>query len=599
MGSRQTWFWSVLAFCLFCFIFFYQRHTRNRPSGPASLLPSLRLAAVTNIQIRPAGQLEIRAERTNGVWVLASPIIYPAQSVSIQSLLAVLQRVVPAAHISGSELKNRPNADEEYGFTNPQASIIVQQPKYRAHLLVGARTAPGDQVFVQLVGADGAYVVDADLLRHLPRSASDWRDTTLVNLKSLTFDRLTVTNSSRMFELRQDPTNHLWRMTWPIQARADPERLEESLQKLQNLRIQTFVSDDPAADLESFGLQPAELQLGFHQGTQQVAALFFGKGLTNDSRQVYARRLGQSAITTVDRDLLAVWRAPVNDFRDPNLVSISEPVTRIDCQGIDQFTLLQTNGAWKVLPSGYPADTNTIRFLLAGLDSMRIVQFFKDVVTEQDFTAYGLSAPSVRFKLLATPAATNGPALHPQVVLADVSFGTNQEDRVFVRRADESSVYTVKLDDLRKLPTASWHFRETRIFDFSVTNVLRATIRQGTKVRQLIRNGPHNWALAPGSQGMINDLAVEETVKGLARLASVEWIAKGSEYRDQFGFAKGHLVELELKNGEKAVVEFGDAPSNSFPLAGVTLDNQFWIFKFPLLLHRDIESYLSIPADVP
>ena len=63
--------------------------------------------------------------------------------------------------------------------------------------------------------------------------------------------------------------------------------------------------------------------------------------------------------------------------------------------------------------------------------------------------------------------------------------------------------------------------RERRIWNLSTNDVAGATIRQQGRVRQIIRNGPHDWSLAPGSQGIINVLAVEETVSGLCQLAAV------------------------------------------------------------------------------
>ena len=214
--------------------------------------------------------MNIRAERTNGVWQLTEPLVYPAQAVSIEKLLAELERLTPAPYITARELRDRPKADEEYGFAAPQATIIIEQPGYTARLLIGAKTAPGDQVFLQVVGVEGVYVVDADFLKYIPRTADDWRDTALLDLKGLAFDRLAVTNGAKVFELRRDATNKLWRMVYPLQARANNARTEESLQMLQSVRVRQFVADDPKADLEAFGLQPPELEVALGQGTNTV-----------------------------------------------------------------------------------------------------------------------------------------------------------------------------------------------------------------------------------------------------------------------------------------------------------------------------------------
>ena len=95
---------------------------------------------------------------------------------------------------------------------------------------------------------------------------------------------------------------------------------------------------------------------------------------------------------------------------------------------------------------------------------------------------------------------------------------------------------------------------------------------------------------------MINDLAVEETVKGLTRVTAVNWVAVGTNSLAKFGFTKnGHVIVFELKGGEKAAVEFGgEAPAN-MAYASVELDGQVWVFEFPWLLYRDVNAYLSVP----
>jgi hypothetical protein len=585
----------VAAAGLFAFIFFYQRQVRKPPFGPARILPDLKAAAVASVQVRPAAQRTIQVVRTNGGWQLTEPLVYPAQAVSVEDLLSALERLTPAAFITARELQARPAAEEEYGFATPQATVTVQQPGYHALLQIGARTAPGDQVFLQVVGA-GVYVVDADLLKYVPRTADDWRDTTLLDLKSLAFDRLAVTNGAKIFELRRDSTNHPWRMVYPLSARADNAKIENSLERLQGVRIQQFVSDGPKADLEPFGLQPADLEVAFAQGTNPVALLQFGKSLTNDTRLVYARRLGLNAVVAVANDLLAPWRDKVNDFRDPHLVTLTTPVAVIAVGGEDTFSVeRQTNDTWRVLPQGFPADGRLVKDLLFALNSLKVVQFI-DAVIDPDLPGYGLAPPARRYTLKS--AATNSPAGATNALITDLGFGTNQAGKVFTRRADESSVYALTTDDYQRLPWASWQLRDRRIWNISTNDLDRAIIRQQGKVRQIKRNGPHRWSLV--TQGIINDLAVEETVRGLCQLTAAFWVARGEQDRARYGFAEnGHQITLELKSGDKLTVEFGGQAPSGLPYAAVTLEGSSWVFEFPLALYQHVLGYLTIPADVP
>jgi hypothetical protein len=585
----------VVAAGLFAFIFFYQRQARKPALGPARVLPDLKAAAVTSVQVRPAEQRTIQAVRTNGGWQLTEPLVYPAQAVSIADLLSALERMTPAVSITPRELQARPGAEEEYGFATPQTTITIQQPGYHALLQIGARTAPGDQVFLQVIGT-GIYVVDAALLKYIPRTADDWRDTTLLDLKSLAFDRLAVTNGAKSFELRRDGPSQPWRMVHPLPARADNAKIEDALEKLQSARILQFVSDAPKADLESFGLQPAELEVAFAQGTNLVALLQFGKSPTNDARRVYARRLGLSAIVAVANDLLAPWRDKVNDFRDPHLVALTTPVASIAVRGEDNFSVeRQTNDTWRVLPQGFPADDGLVKDWLFALSSFKVVQFI-DVVIEPDLPAYGLASPARRYTLRS--AATNSPAGATNALIADLAFGTNLAGKVFARRADESFVYGLATNDYQRLPWASWQLRDRRIWNLSTNDLGRAIIRQQGKVRQIKRNGPHSWSLI--TQGIINDLAVEETVSGLCQLTAAYWVARGAPDRARYGFAdNGHQITLELKSGDKLTVEFGGQAPSGLPYAAVTLEGTVWIFEFPLGLYRQVLGYLTIPADVP
>ena len=118
------------------------------------------------------------------MWLLAKPIAYPAQAAAIEALLDTLQKLTPATRIDAAELRNHRNADAEFGFETPRISLVIETAGQRRQLLVGNKTPPGDQVFLRVVGVDGAFVADADWLKFIPRSVNDWRDTALVGINN-------------------------------------------------------------------------------------------------------------------------------------------------------------------------------------------------------------------------------------------------------------------------------------------------------------------------------------------------------------------------------------------------------------------------------
>ena len=211
------------------------------------------------------------------------------------------------------------------------------------------------------------------------------------------------------------------------------------------------------------------------------------------------------------------------------------------------------------------------------------------LTTAPDLPAYGLAAPGVEYELRFSPT-NSSPATN-----LSVAFGTNQEDKVFVRRTDESAVYAVNANDARALPTASWQLRERALWNFSEEELSGIEIVQGGRRRELLRQAQYNWTLAPGSSGLIEPLAIEETVRPLCHLNAAFWVACGETNRARFGLTNGdYQVTLKTKTGQTFPIEFGATAPSSFPYAGVKLDGQLWIFELPLRLSRDVAMYLSI-----
>jgi len=590
MNSKNTLVWLVIAAALFAFIFAFEHFLRPNSTELSAILPDLQPSAVTSIQVIPANALEIRADHTNGTWLLTRPIAYPAQTAAIQTLLTALQKLTPAIRIGAGELRERRSAETDYGFETPQISVVIEAGDQRWELKVGNKTAPGDQVFLRLVGNDGAFVTDAGWLKYLPRSADDWRDTALVNLAGRIPDWIILTNGTKVIELHGNATNHLWQMTRPLAARANSSRITEALQRLQTARVSQFVTDNPKSDLSSFELQPADLDLWLGCGTNFATALHIGRSPTNDSSLVYARHDGWNSIVTTAREPLSSWFGAVNDFRDPYLFQLSAPVAEIQVRGTNSFTL-QRKGTndWRLVGENLPVDAGSVQNFLEILANLRVTEFVKDVVTKPDLPAYGLATPAWQITLLSAAGDTNA-------VLVQLLFGATQTNEVFVSRADEDFVYAVSLEDFNQLPQVSWELRDRQIWSFSEADVTQITIRQGGRTRQIIHNGLNHWALAPGSQGIITPAAIEETTHRFGELSAAAWVAHNAIECQKFGFKPENLsITFELKNGRQYTVDFGIAGSQT-AVAAVTLDGERWAFVFPPVLYQFVLSYLSLPA---
>jgi Domain of unknown function (DUF4340) len=595
MNTRGTWFLVGLAAALFAVIFFFVHPPRPAAApGSGLLLPDLKPAAVTAVQAQAAGQPEIVIDRLSDAWHIARPTPATAQAAVVDGLLQTLAQLPWKSRLTAAELAEHADADREFGFAPPQHIFDLQQGGQHLKVLLGARTPLGDGLYVRVDDRQDIYIVDAGLLAYVPPTPYDWRDPGLINLKNLAFNRLVVTNGNKFLELQHDITNKLWHLARPVDARADSAKIDSLLLRLQDLRVTRFVTDDPKADLDAYGLQPPALTLTLAQDTNELLALQFGKNPTNSTSQVFVRRSDLNSIALIDAAALAPWRGTYDDFRDRHLLDLAALApSQVELHGASSFTVQQqSNGVWRVAPpDDFPVDAAYLREFLGGLASLQATQFVKAVVTEPDLPNYSLAPPATR--LVLRPADTN---LAP----VQLDFSAAQDGKVFARREDETSVYALPAADLSRLPAGGWVLRERRLWDFNETNVTRMVLRQNGRTRELLHGGTNEWAFAPGSQGIINNFAVEETAHRLGELAAAAWLARGETNLAQYGLTPDALqVTLDVKRADKTEtysLQLGNLSPDRLYSAATTLDGDTWVFDLAPQVGELIHNYLALPA---
>jgi hypothetical protein len=613
MNPRNTFFLVVLAAGLFAFIFFYERHRNLEPPPPPKLLAGLDAAAVTNVQVQIRGEDKINAERmADGSWQLTGrPLTgpYPAIGPYIENMLMALVGISPQIHISAEQLKGKRNVDADYGLESPVVTIVAIQRGENMHTLqLGNLTAPGNQIYARVVGSDGVDIIATNSLRYIPHQLADWRDPVFVSLQGRVFDRITVTNGSKTFTLQSDGTNSSWHIA--PHERVNLVDLKNLFDQLQAIRVVQFKTDDPKADLEPFGLQPPELQLDFDEGTNHLFALQFGKSPTNLPNFVYARRDNQSTVVLIPAAQVNGWRAEKSEFRDRTLAGMYtwEP-DEIDVAGHADFTIQRkTNDEWRVIaPKDFPADTNLVKQFIRNLARLSVVPTngpiaVKDIVPPSEWTNYGLASPS--WKYVLRKEITNSSGAVTNATMAEIDFGaTSNNDIIFARRPEEPSAYAVALSDFRQLPDSGVGLRDRTIWNFKPNQVRRITIVQNGNATELIHKAANDWTLAPGSQGIINPLAVEVGAEELGLLAAEDFVERGDEKKAAFGFTE-KSVRISVSVGapdkpQTMEVQFGGWSPRRLQYGMVEFDGEKWIFELPATVHDRLMYYFNINEDAP
>ncbi len=599
MNSKSTLRLVIVAIGLFAAIWFldWRRDGKGLVKGSPPLFPWFHGEQIVALDYITTNEL-LRVERATAGWRLTIPS-YPAQNTPIESLVATLGKARELGRITAREVLAEMGGLKTFGLEPAAATITIHQGQGRFDLKIGNRTPIGDQVYVQKLGEPDVLVTEAALLRGLPESNHEWRSLQLIQLSGVPYDRIQIRSGPRLVEVER--TNRIWRLTRPLPARADSVKIEQLVQQLNLARVGQFVTDSPSADLERFGLQPPELELNFLQGTNRLLALEFGASPTNDPSHIYARRLSQTNIVTVERSLLEILSLPYKSFHDLHLANVEiDRVDQIEVHGVEDFTLQKgANGHWQITqPSPALADTLWVQNFLTNLIAMEIVDFAKDVPTDADLQEFGLVPPQRSYTLRTT--VTNAAGAATNMTLIKLDFGTNRIDTSYARRPDETPAYLTRYGDLLQLPKQSYELRDRKLWNFPSSNIVAISSSFNGLNPRLARNPSYGW-----SQDSIINAGVEETLFRTSQLEALSWTARGDSKLRLLGFSNNsHTLTFE-------VLGIGTTPTYQVTFGARTLRKNIYasvvrpgeiervIFEFPGRLYTDLMEQLSKVIPTP
>jgi hypothetical protein len=592
---------------LFAFIFFYERHLGKTPPPPppVKLAPGLDAASVSAIEVIAKGATN-RVELRDARWRLVQPLAYPAEKLYIEALLKACSELTPHTSISATTTETQPQGAADYGFNPPQIKIRITQQSGDVVMEIGKKSPSEKFVYVRADGTDGIKIVDAGFLNTIPVTSKDWRNRDLVALDDTPFDRLAIQTGSGGFELSRISSNATWNISLPPPVkRADNFRVAKLIQFLLIQKITDFVTDDPKADLDAYGLKTPAATLSFSQGTNApIAVVQFGGSPTNQTNFVYARRSTHTNIVVVPKALLNDLNTPFSMFRDRQLLSfLPETIQQIDIKAEEVISLQrQTNDAWKITsPFPMPADKELVGRFMTNLMSLNVVTngWVSDVVA--DYSQFGLAPPRRSYSIFKEipAAATNSP-------FATIAIGlqpTNEFDTVLARRLPEEPVYKVALGIENRLPKKAFQLRDRQIWNFNHREAKAITISDKGAKRKLIRNGQKAWIFAEGSQGIINSAAIDAQVLWLGQLRAAHWAHQSEDPRflSLLGFSdQSYAISIEThENGATNLfqIQFGKMVPPNIKYAAVKLEGRTTVFQYPLADYLTLSEFLVAPKE--
>jgi hypothetical protein len=296
-GLRSFLVLLVLAVGLGAYIYFVES------KRPSSADEETKRDKVFTVEADKIQQIEVRSEKgerttlkkADGKWQIVQPVAAPADETEVSSLAsglasAEVQRVV----------EEKPADLAEYGLKAPRFEVEFQASgnTEARRLLVGLKTPTGGDLYAKVAGQDRVFLIPAYLESSFNRETFDLRDKRLLTIDRSKVDALEVDSAGKTLRFAKAGAD--WKITSPVQARADYSLVEGVIGRVDEARVNAIVATE-LTNLQSYGLDKPAVTIRLGMGSSQ-AVLEFGKML-DDKDRVYARDLSRPLVFAVQKSL--------------------------------------------------------------------------------------------------------------------------------------------------------------------------------------------------------------------------------------------------------------------------------------------------------
>lgn len=263
---------------------------------------------IEEIRIKSESGDKTTVRKTGSEWQIVEPAAAKPDEAEISGLTSNLasleiQRVVDE---NVSDLK-------EYGLAEPRIEVAFKAAGQERRLQIGAKTPPGTDLYARVGDEKRVFLISSYLDSTFNRTTFDLRDKAVLKIERDKVDAIEVASGSR--NMRVEKKSGEWRMTSPVNARADYSSVEGLVGRVTTLQMKSIAAPD-AKDLKTYGLETPVATVRLNTGSSQAALAI---GTAAGEGAVYARDLSRPTVFTIESGLADDLKKEPAEYRQKDL----------------------------------------------------------------------------------------------------------------------------------------------------------------------------------------------------------------------------------------------------------------------------------------
>jgi hypothetical protein len=356
---------------------------------------------------------------------------------------------------------------------------------------------------------------------------------TLFNIDSKHIRGIDLHYPDSELELVRNP-NHTWSILKPLKTEGDQSSVDGLTETIANARLTRTIEEKPDS-LKPFGLDKPSVTLTVTTDNRGVLPKLLVGHPSPVSSGVYVKLADKPAVLMTTSDFLTAVSKKVNDVRSHELVTFNmDDAQQIVLRsGVNKpIEIDRQGGQWRIVaPEHYAADADTVAQILTALVDAHVNDFVTDAPA--DLGQYGLKSPQIEVSVYTGKDKTEHTLL----------FGLEQpqasKKAIYVKRANEPSVYTVEDTLVGKVNLGVFDLRDKTVMDFDPLKVGRLEIENHSKQFTLSRDAAGKWQVTEGGKSSpANGQAVRTFLDELANLKGEKIVQDPITDPQRFGMDK-------------------------------------------------------------
>jgi hypothetical protein len=539
---------------------------REKTEGRKGRVFSAETTEVTEMTLK-RGDETVRLKREAEEWQMLEPLKARGERGPIEETLA---NVVTAK--MDREIAAEPKDLAEFGLAKPAAEVTLGlKDGKQLGLLLGAKNPTGVWVYAQERGKPAVFVLGDSVLRDATRPVADFRNKTV-----LSFDRKDVTG---LVVVTRDETLAVeasgeggWRLTRPRPLPADPETVDELLNKLTAAKIKEFVADGPKS-LQPYGLErPVRLTIQTGKDKDRATKELLLGSVDDKKKGIYAQRPGENSVLLLPEDVWTALPKTTAALRNKSLLAFDQAkVTRVELESPrgTVTAVRDPDNKWRLTsPEAVPADAVEVGGLLMRLKGLRALGFLSD-----DAVGIGryLARPEVRATL-----TIEGQSAPLTVLLAPSPDKRIGATSAYAGVAGQGPVVLVDGAALTEIGRSPNELRDrTLLGGLELKDVKRVALKSGGKSLLLERKDEIDWRILEGGSGTAKSGKVEDMLYALRLLRWKDIAAPKADAPAQYGLQAPEAemslyradgteiatVQVGKQDGDRRYVKLKSAPA--------------------------------------